>query len=157
MVGKEKALGASPSGARRLPGEGKRGDGLPPRRIAWPSSTTERLRKALSVRLPGRVTRRRAPLLTGGDASLFGYRVISPGRTTLASRLRGEHRFGCQIESPGRQTTQKDDIDSVTGLVAAPDCPVVKPAATVRTRGIGLITRSNHPAVKLSLVDGAPW
>lgn len=87
-----------------MPGEGKRGDGLPPRRIAWPSCMTERLRKALSVWLPGRATRRRAPLLTGGDASLFCCRVISPGRTTLASRLRGEHRFGCRVESASCQT-----------------------------------------------------
>lgn len=73
---------------------------------------TERLRKALSVWLPGRATRRRAPLLTGGDASLFCCRVISPGRTTLASRLRGEHRFGCRVESAGPQTQRNADTIS---------------------------------------------
>lgn len=85
---------------------------MPPRRIAWPSCMTERLRKALSVWLPGRATRRRAPLLTGGDASLFCCRVISPGRTTLASRLRGEHRFGCRVESAGPQTQRNADTIS---------------------------------------------
>ena len=85
---------------------------MPPRRIAWPSCMTERLRKALSVWLPGRATRRRAPLLTGGDASLFCCRVISPGRTTLASRLRGERRFGCRVESAGPQTQRNADTIS---------------------------------------------
>lgn len=85
---------------------------MPPRRIAWPSCMTKRLRKALSVWLPGRATRRRAPLLTGGDASLFCCRVISPGRTTLASRLRGEHRFGCRVESAGPQTQRNADTIS---------------------------------------------
>ena len=63
--------------------------------------------------------------------------------------------FGSRVIASGSQTTQRPGR-AAGGLVAASNQPVAKPAATARTRGIGLTTVSNQSVVKLPWIPAWP-